>query len=907
MRKYRNMLFVRLALALVLFHCPFVIQAGEIRFNVKDPSGMPMEASGHLRGFKVDSLFHTDVRGAYTASALSNGRYRITISKSGFAPQILEIEVTSEEPISRSITLTLARTRNTIDVVGSTPLSGVDLNINQIPASVQTLTQLDMANSGSIDLSDLLNRRLNGVHMNEVQGNAYQSNLNYRGYTASPLLGTPQGVSVYMDGVRLNQPFGDTVSWDLIPRIAISETTLMPGSNPLFGLNTLGGAVSVQTKDGHSNPVTSAQAVYGSNRRRSVELEHGSAFKELNWFLAANLFFEKGWRDASGSNVRQSFSRLGWQHGKTFLGLSVTYANNSLTGNALQEQRFLARDYASVYTKPDITNNRSPFLNFSARHTPSARMTIAGNAYYRNITSSTFNGDINEMSLDQAVYQPSAADRTALTAAGYSGFPASGATATNTPFPFWRCIAQALQRDEPGEKCNGLLNRTYIDQRNYGGSGQFTFYSSPGGNHNQFTGGAAVDRSGVEFKQTTQLGYLNPDRSITGINAFADGITGGNVDGVPYDARVNLEGRTHTWSLFATDTLSLGKAWNVTLSGRYNRTSLNNTDGIRPGGGRGSLDGHEVFGRFNPAAGVTYAASETVNLYFGYSEGSRGPTSIELGCADPEQPCKLPNSVAGDPPLDQVVARTFEAGVRGKQSGGFQWNANLFRAENTNDILFVTSSRTGFGYFKNFGKTRRQGVELAAHQRILRTTVGGGYTLLDATYRTAEVVNGSGNSSSDASAKGLNGRIQIHPGDTIPLIPKHIVKAFADFEVTSKFTADFGMIATSGVYARGNENNQHVADGTYYLGTGSTSAYAVASLGGRYQINRRLILLAQVNNLFDQRYNTAAQLGPTGFGSNGSFVARPFAAVGGEFPVQQATFYAPGAPRLFWIGMRFKF
>ena len=59
--------------------------------------------------------------------------------------------------------------------------------------------------------------------------------------------------------------------------------------------------------------------------------------------------------------------------------------------------------------------------------------------------------------------------------------------------------------------------------------------------------------------------------------------------------------------------------------------------------------------RFNPAAGVTYNARQGVNLYAGYSEGSRAPTSIELGCADPNQPCKLPNAMAGDPPLDQVV------------------------------------------------------------------------------------------------------------------------------------------------------------------------------------------------------------------------------------------------------------
>ena len=141
-----------------------------------------------------------------------------------------------------------------------------------IPAPVQTATARDIETSGALDVADFLNRRMNGVHVNEIQNNPFQPDVNYRGYTASPLLGTPQGLSVYMDGVRLNQPFGDVVSWDLIPRIAIASTTLMPGSNPLFGLNTLGGALSLQTKNGLSTAGTTVQATYGSDVRRAVDV-----------------------------------------------------------------------------------------------------------------------------------------------------------------------------------------------------------------------------------------------------------------------------------------------------------------------------------------------------------------------------------------------------------------------------------------------------------------------------------------------------------------------------------------------------------------------------------------------------------------------------------------------------------
>jgi outer membrane receptor protein involved in Fe transport len=250
-----------------------------------------------------------------------------------------------------------------------------------------------------------------------------------------------------------------------------------------------------------------------------------------------------------------------------------------------------------------------------------------------------------------------------------------------------------------------------------------------------------------------------------------------------------------------------------------------------------------------------------------------------------------------------------EAGVRGSR-GALNWNAGFFHADNSDDILFVASNQTGFGYFKNFGKTRRQGIELGLNARKGRVSGGAGYTFLDATFQSEEAVDGTANSSNDAAmagGKGLEGTIDVEPGDRLPLMPRHMFKAYADVQVLSKLAVDFDMIAASGTIARGNENGAHQPDGTYYLGPGSTPAYGTVNLGARYDLATWLQLLAQVNNIFDAHYYTAAQLQATGFTSTGSFIARPFPAVGGEFPVQQATFYAPGAPTTYWIGTRVKF
>jgi len=880
-----------------------LLAQGEIRLQITDSSGAPMPASGLLNSRR----FQTDSKGLATLSNLANGSYAITVMKPGFASQSLTIDVTGGQPVSKTVALDPAASNTSIEVVDATPLPGIPLTRSEVPAPTQTTIARDFDSTNATDLADLLNRRLQGVHINEIQNNPMQPDVNYRGYTASPLLGTPQGLSIYVDGVRINQPFGDVMSWDLLPRNIISETVLMPGSNPLFGLNTLGGALAIQTKSGNTHPGTAIQVGGGSFGRKMADMEHGgSAANGMHWFLAGNLFFEDGWRDSSPSNVRQFFGKIGRQRQKTSVNLSMAYANNSLYGNGLGEMRDLARRYSSIHTKPDITTNRSPFLNFAASHAATSRLTFTGNAYYRFIRTTTYNGDINEEALDQALYQPNAGDQAALTAAGYRGFPTSGESAANTPFPFWRCLGQALRLDEPAEKCNGLINQSRTGQHNYGASGQMTWFADK----NQFTAGLAVDRSKLDFTQSAQLGYINPDRSITGVPAFGDGVNGGDADGEPFDARVNLRGNIRTVSLYATDKWKLGDAWNLTLSGRYNNTRIENLDQIRPVAGTGSLTGDHSFGRFNPAVGLTYSPSTTFNTYFSYSEGNRAPTSIELGCADPESPCKLPNAMAGDPPLKQVVTRSFEAGVRGRLESQWNWSAGFFHADNRNDILFVASQQTGYGYFKNFGKTRRQGAEFNLNGRAGMATFGAGYTYLQATYRSVETVNGESNSTNDEALegeKGMEGVIDIQPGKHIPLIPNHMFKTFLDLAVTKRLTVNFGVVAVSGSYARGNENNLHRPDGPYYLGPGRSEGYGVANLGARYRAHRNIELFVQINNLFDRKYYTAAQLGPAGFDANGNFISRPLPAVDGEFPAQHSTFFAPGAPRGAWGGMRVRF
>jgi len=880
--------------------------SGEIHLQVTDPSGAPMAASVRVRGqkAKLDLTVPTNTKRPTVLANLPFGRYRLEVSKAGFATQAFPVDVNSTAPVERTVTMALAAQSSRVDVVAATPLAGTDLPLDQIPAPVETASAKDIQQSGSLDLTDLLNQRLSSVHINQNAENPYEPDINYRGYTASGLLGTPEGISVYLDGVRQNQPFGDIVAWDLIPKVAISDIALMPGSNPMFGLNTLGGALSVETKDGDSAPGATLSVSGGSFGRRTAEFEYGgSSSNGLNWYVAGNLSREDGWRIDSPSEVRQSFGKLGWQHGNTLLSLTFAYADNWLTGNGLQDFRFLEQNYGSVYSVPDITWNRSPSLNLIVRHSFTNNLSFSGNAYFRYIRSDTTNGDINSDSFGNDLYDLSPDDVQALTAAGYSGFPVSGNAATE-PFPKWLCIAQGLELADPSDTCTGIVTNTYTKQHNYGLSGQVSWLAL----HNHIIAGGGWDRSSMTFQQGSQFGYLNPDRiTVTPVDAFADGST--ESDGVPVDTRVNLRGLVNTYSLFAMDALNLGKSLTLTVSGRYNRTSLDNIDQLPPptvAGSRGSLNGQYVFERLNPAVGLTYAATRYANLYASYSESSRAPTAIELGCADPTEPCNLPNALVSDPALKQVVARTIEAGVRGTLESKLRWNAGFFHGINYNDLLFVASEQTGFGYFTNFGKTRRQGAEAGLSDQLGKFTFGGNYTFLSATYQSSQVIDGGSNSTNDAGP-GQDGNITVQPGDPIPQIPRNIVKAYADYAPTSKLSIDLDFEAVGRSYARGNENNQDQPDGVYYVGQGYSPGYGVVNAGARYQLRKWVQLFVEVNNLLNHRYYTAAQLGPTPFDNAGNFVAQPFAPVNGNYPIRTTTFLAPGAPIGAWGGIRFSF
>lgn len=717
-----------------------------------------------------------------------------------------------------------------VPVVSNTPLPSLGLPLNKVPANVQVIKEKELVNQKSLTIADHLANNLPGVNINDVQNNPFQPDVMYRGFTASPLLGTPQGLSVFVDGVRVNEPFGDVVNWDLIPMNAIRSIELIPGSNPIFGLNTLGGALSVQTKSGRTNQGGAVEAYTGSFGRRAAGAEYGGVSKDgsVDYFLSANYLTEDGWRDSSPSDIRTVFGKVGWQDEKTQINLSYSGAENDLIGNGYTPGdmlRNLGRE--TILTKPDRTENTMSFVNLTGSHWFTDTIRMSGNAYYRHAITRTLNGDGND------------------------------------------------EWDNPGDE-TGAINRTKSTRKSAGFTGQLEFNDDFLGRANQFTVGGGFDYGHTTFGQTTELGELTPDRGVIGNGDFED------------DDEVSLRGITKTWSLFATNTHNITDKLALTLAARYNNTQVINTDYINEPGSIESVAGRHTFQRLNPSVGLTFTPSKDFTVFGSYSEASRAPTAIELGCANPESPCKLPNSFAGDPPLDQVVSRTVEGGIRGKLTSDVGYSLAAFHTLNKDDILFVTSNAAvpGQGYFDNFGKTRRQGIEASIFGSVERLTWRAGYSFVDATYRSSEQVMSESNSESDA-----DGNITISKGDRIPGIPRHQFKLRTAYQITDKWSIGTNIITFSSQYARGNENNDHEGSG------GKIGGYTIVNLDTRYNLGNGWQVFAKANNIFDKEYSTSALLAESMFNAGGQFV--------GETPGQ--AFYAPGAPRAGWIGVRWEF
>ena len=264
------------------------------------------------------------------------------------------------------------------------PLPGLGLTKEEIPGNVQSISAKEIKEAHALSITDLMNRKLQSVNVNDYQGNPFQMDVTYRGFTAGPQIGTPQGLSVFIDGIRVNEPFGDVVNWDMIPMNALASIDVFPGSNPIFGLNTLGGAFSLKTKDGFNNSGVDADVLTGSFGRKQLQVEGGWNNGTIGLFAAGNFFLEDGWRQNSPSKVNQLFTKASYRGEKLDLNLSSLFVKTDLVGNGLIPTQMYEQDRNSVFTSPDTTKNNLSQFQLSGSYFVDDTFTVTGQIYRRN-------------------------------------------------------------------------------------------------------------------------------------------------------------------------------------------------------------------------------------------------------------------------------------------------------------------------------------------------------------------------------------------------------------------------------------------------------------------------------------------------------------------------------------------
>jgi outer membrane receptor protein involved in Fe transport len=706
-----------------------------------------------------------------------------------------------------------------IIVVGSTPLMTSDLNRDQVPLTTRVLDAGDINRAGIPTLTGAILDNVASASVNDTEGNVFQPDILFRGFTASPVAGTPQGLAVYVNGARFNDAFGDTVNWDLIPPAAI-ESVNLEAANPVYGLNALGGSISIRLKNGFTTQTDNVTLYGGSYGRASAIMEFGRQFGDFAIYATGDATHDNGFRQTSTSDLYRLYGDLGWRSGGGELHFGVTAAHDTLGNPGATPEQALDANISNIFTAPNTVSNTYLGFNLNGSYKLGPATALQGLAYFQTLNQVIPNGTTVEVApCNDGTGLLCNDDGSAVTT--YNGQP----------------VSDFLN----GGNYSGLSVQQ-LTSHAYGASAQVTDTASLGGHANYLVGGLSFDGSDSLFAGVAEIGGFNPyTREFVGPGVVQDQPS----EGVN---PVRVKSDTRFYAVFASDVLTVAPHLDLTLAGRFNDAQVDLEDELG-----GPVNGDHAYNRFNPSAGLTYRATHRLELYANYAQTNRAPTPQELSCASAATPCSLLNFFVGDPNLSQVVAHTYEVGVRGRTEATavaqWSWNVDAYHTQNTNDIIYETTvDNPNLAFYTNAGRTLRRGVEANLRYDRAELHVKLGYAYTDATFQTPLLLN------TLSPAADANGNEQVLPGARIPGIPLHRANVVVDYEVTQRFSVGGSAAVQGNEYRFGDEANL----------TAPVGGYAVVDLNAAFKPGDRVTLFVLVNNVFDKRYYTYGSFGPVG-------------------------------------------
>jgi outer membrane receptor protein involved in Fe transport len=759
----------------------------------------------------------------------------------------------------RTAPRTAATTRNVRRVLiyptAPTPVAGVGIDVDKVPASVNAVGAAQIARTDSLNIADALQQHVPGLIVSDTTGNPFMPDVQFRGFVASPVAGTPQGLAVYQNGMRINEAFGDTVNWDLIPTAAIRSVTVVT-NNPAFGLNALGGAVNVQMKNGFGYQGAEINTMGGSFGRIQSSAQYGKQIDNFSVYGALEGLRDNGFRNFSESAIRRFYGDVGYRTDSSEFHLNMGVANNNFGAAATVPVELLQNYWGATYTTPQTTNNKVAYVNLAGKVEATPTWTIDGSVRVRAFRQKTVDGNPTETERCDA--DP------ALLCFNSDTAPANGLNGVQLANPF------------PDTAVLGQIDRTSTRSTTTGATLQATNTDQLFGHNNQFMVGTSFDSGVTRFGASAELGTIGSNYVVSGSGIFL-GPSGDPISIGP----VSLRATNRYTGIYALDTFDVTDAFSISGGGRFNYANIVLQDQIGT-----DLNGNHTFSRFNPMIGGTYKITPGLTAYAGYSEANRAPTPLELACADPARPCIAAAFLIADPPLQQVVSRTVEAGFRGTSElniGTLGWKVGAFRATNADDILAIPSPELqGFGYFQNVGRTRRQGIEAQVNLTSKTLQLYASYALVDARFLDSLLL-GSNSPFADA-----DGNIQVVPGNRIPAIPRNRVKFGMDYFITDAFKVGGDALFVSDQYFVGDDSNQ----------APRLPSYTVFNLHASYQVTKNIQFYGRVDNVFDNRYAVYG----TFFQTNDV----PNFANGGA-PFSDPRSVSPARPRALYAGVKATF
>jgi iron complex outermembrane recepter protein len=711
-----------------------------------------------------------------------------------------------------------------VDIIAPSPLLGSGVDRNKVPAQTQVFTSSDITLQGPPNYLDSFQYQAQGVQLDSAAGGPFQPDLSYHGFLASPLEGTPEGLAVYLNGVRFNSPFGDTVNFDLIPDDAI-QTMNLEGSNPVFGLNALGGSIAIQLKNGFTFHGFEGEVYGGSFGQIAGDFQYGKQSGNTAVYVAVSGLKENGWRDFQSSSLKKFYGDVGWRSDIAEVHFNIDLAQTTLQAPGTTPVEWLAVDPRAQFTGPSPVNNAYVLTSLNANMQLNDTTSVQAVTYYDYFLSRFGNGNVADFGPCNTITGFLCENGTDVLATAKGGTPITAFFGAG-PYSDW---------DSQTTNTNG-----------YGVSAQITNDDKIYGYGNQVVAGVSFDGSSSLFGATTAIGGLDQvTENFVGPGFAPNGVIVDQADGT--DIPVKLGITTAYYGVYFTDTFDITPQLSANVAARFNAEQIDLNDELGTG-----LSGNHNFTHFNPGVGLTYKFSPAIGAYASYSLSNRAPTPSELSCASPSSPCSLANFFTGDPNLKQVVGHTVEAGLRGgltpSPGAKVDWNLGLFHTNLDDDIAFVQSVILGRGFFQNVGDTRREGFDAGVKYHDDRWMAYINYSYTNATFQSTFVESSPNNPFADA-----NGNITVNPGDRLPGVPANLVKFGFQYKATDAWTVGATAVGATGQYLFGDEANL----------TKQVPGYFLLNLNTAYQITKNVELYGLIQNVTDQKYFIYGTFSPT--------------------------------------------